>query len=111
MRERKFLNFKCSKCKKQEFVEAAVDDNGCFVVDATWPVGWLDVYSCAPSLEAGINNVFCDLCKLPVLQALGYADYKDYISVVKGNTKIKRSFDQVSTDESVPFYLLDEDGN
>lgn len=114
MSERKFLNFQCAKCKKQEFVEAIPDDDGCFVIDPTWPMGWLEVVSCLIGFGAGVHNVFCDACQIPVLHAFGYANYKDYISVVKGNTEIKRRLNDAAfkdSTEDVPFYLLDDDAN
>jgi len=114
MSERKFLSFQCKKCKQQEFVDAVEDPEGGFEIDETWPIGWLEIYSCGIGLTAQVKDTFCNTCKVPVLEALGYASYKDYISVVKVNTEINRRLDEVCSDEdefieSVPFYLIDSD--
>lgn len=116
MSERKFLSFQCKKCKAKEFVEALEDDTGTFEIDETWPIGWLEVFSSGIGLPSDVRDLFCNACKLPVLNALGYTTYKDYISVVKEITEKNRQLDDTASSEEeiiegIPFYLIDKDVN
>lgn len=116
MNERKILNFQCKKCKQQEFVDAIEEPEGGFEIDETWPIGWIEIYSCGIGLTAQVKDTFCNSCKLAVLEVLGYASYKDYISVVKVNTEKDRQLDAIAlsdddVSDAVPFYLIDEDVN
>lgn len=92
-----------------------MDEDGECEIDETWPIGWLEVYSQGIGLSSEIKNTFCNKCKLGVLEALGYPDYKSYISVVKDNTELERRYEPTSSTDDVssdvPFYLIDEDSN
>jgi len=101
MPERTILQYQCTQCKRQEYVDP---------LEPATQLDWLVVYSELLSTGTGVQNVYCNFCRDNVLQVLGYADYKTYLSVVKVNSQIELSSDSDSV-ENVPFYLLDEESN
>ena len=114
---RAILRFKCSKCKRTEFVDAQQDpEDGGYIIDDAWaPVnGWLRTYSTAIGLTADVQDMYCNTCKLEVLPMLGYADAKTFENMVKVNedSSGRLNVDATAVDidnEEVPFYLLEEE--
>lgn len=118
---RAILRFRCSKCRRTEFVDAQQDPaDGGYIIDAGWaPVqGWLRIQSTAVGLRAGVQDMFCKTCKVEVLAMLGYPTVNSFEIVVKDNEILdsRLNVDSSRIDlsdgddtEEFPFYLLESE--
>jgi len=120
---RAILRFKCSKCKRTEFVDAQQDpEDGGYIIDDGWaPVrGWLRTYSAIIGMKADVQDLYCTTCRVEVLAMLGYPTVNSFEIVVKDNealdsrrlnvdsSRVNVCDDNDDTDE-FPFYLLEEE--
>lgn len=118
---RAILRFKCSKCRRTEFVDAQQDpEDGGYIIDDGWaPVrGWLRLYSTVVGMSADVQDMFCNLCKIEVLAVLGYPTVNSFETVVKDNEALDSHRLNVDSSrislcdddtEEFPFYLLEEE--
>jgi 23S rRNA U2552 (ribose-2'-O)-methylase RlmE/FtsJ len=118
---RSILRFRCSKCKRTEFVDAKQDPaDGGYIIDAGWaPVqGWLRLYSTCVGMRANVQDMFCNTCKIEVLAMLGYPTVNSFEIVVKDNEALDSRRLNVDSSrvnvcdadddtEEFPFYLLE----
>jgi hypothetical protein len=121
---RAILRFKCSKCKRVEFVDAKQDPaDGGYIIDDSWmPVqGWLRIYSTSIGMSSDVQDMFCNTCKVEVLAMLGYPTVNSFEIMVKDNevldsrlnvdSHLLGTCDDADNDdtEEFPFYLLEKE--
>jgi len=81
-----FLQFECDSCDKEHNVEVVHNSDP----DDSWPLGWILLRTRAIGLSTDIEKVYCCDCREPLLQAMGYASYKDYVAMVKATAEMER---------------------
>ena len=86
MADSTFLQFECNFCGKEHNVEIVRDSEP----DDTWPLGWMMLRTRSIGLSADIEKVYCCECRTPLLKAMGYASYKEYVAVVKATVEMEQ---------------------
>lgn len=81
-----FLQFECDACGKDHDVE--VDHNS--EPNDTWPLGWILLRTRAIGLSTDVDKAFCCSCRGPLLAAMGFTSYKDYVAVVKATVEMEQ---------------------
>lgn len=106
------LDFRCSKCKRREFVPAERYEDGGHELPEDCPtLGWLRVTVEIVGLESTVEEHICDHCKATVAESLGYLSVKNMETVVKVNADMELSSVPAEDSQEIPFYLLDEEMN
>ena len=81
-----FLQFECDTCGEEHNVEVEHNSDP----DDSWPLGWLLLRTRAIGLTTDLELVYCQKCRGPVLVAMGYTTYKDYVAVVKATAEMEQ---------------------
>jgi len=81
-----FLQFECDTCGDEHNVEVVHDSEP----DDSWPLGWMLLRTRGIGLSTDIEKVYCCDCRTPLLKAMGYTSYKEYVAMVKATVEMEQ---------------------
>lgn len=107
-----FIQLNCDGPGCDSLHEAELQE-GDQIIDA-WPRGWIVVNTQGIGLPNSEEQLLCPKCRLPILQALGYASYKEYADVVQATEEAVRptadeTIESIVEGMDVPLMLYSSD--
>jgi hypothetical protein len=90
MSDSTFLQFECDSCGEEHDVEVVHDSEP----NDTWPLGWMLLRTRGIGLSADIEKVYCCKCRTPLLTAMGFTSYKEYVAIVKATAEMEQQHAQ-----------------